>query len=71
MDHNGITDDNNLDVCFLYSVVNEPLESISLDLGFGGNTLAEGYTLWIFLPLSYNLDAHFFYLDLLLIINVK
>ncbi|XP_010249665.1 PREDICTED: probable plastidic glucose transporter 2 [Nelumbo nucifera] len=24
------------------SVVNEPLESISLDLGFGGNTLAEG-----------------------------
>lgn len=27
---------------FSCRVVNEPLESISLDLGFGGNTLAEG-----------------------------
>lgn len=25
-----------------YRVVNEPLESISVDLGFSGNTLAEG-----------------------------
>lgn len=30
-------------VClFTCRVVNEPLESIALDLGFGGNTLAEG-----------------------------
>ncbi|KAJ0962582.1 hypothetical protein J5N97_027704 [Dioscorea zingiberensis] len=29
-------------VCIVFEVVNEPLESISLDLGFGGNTLAEG-----------------------------
>ncbi|XP_068648094.1 probable plastidic glucose transporter 2 isoform X2 [Aristolochia californica] len=27
---------------FLYQVVNEPLETIAFDLGFGGNTLAEG-----------------------------
>ena len=26
----------------LFRVVNEPLESISVDLGFSGNTLAEG-----------------------------
>ena len=30
--------------CFVYRVVNEPLESISSDLGFTGNTLAEGIT---------------------------
>lgn len=29
---------------FVYRVVNEPLESISSDLGFTGNTLAEGIT---------------------------
>lgn len=29
------------------SVVNEPLESISLDLGFAGNTLAEGISIQI------------------------
>lgn len=29
-------------LAILYRVVNEPLESISLDLGFSGNTLAEG-----------------------------
>ena len=29
-------------VLVLYRVVNEPLESISVDLGFRGNTLAEG-----------------------------
>lgn len=29
-------------ILVLYRVVNEPLESISVDLGFSGNTLAEG-----------------------------
>ena len=32
---------------FCDRVVNEPLESISLDLGFKGNTLAEGDTFFI------------------------
>lgn len=31
----------------LYRVVNEPLESISSDLGFNGNTLAEGLN-WMY-----------------------
>lgn len=28
--------------CVIFRVVNEPLESISVDLGFHGNTMAEG-----------------------------
>lgn len=44
---------------FLFRVVNEPLESISLDLGFGGDTMAEGTS---YLPTSLFVE---YYVDLI------
>ena len=43
----------------LFRVVNEPLESISIDLGFSGNTLAEGDTELIFLLYHSNVMSDF------------
>ena len=43
----------------LFRVVNEPLESISIDLGFSGNTLAKGDTELIFLLYHSNVMSEF------------
>ena len=43
----------------LFRVVNEPLESISIDLGFSGNTLAEGDIELIFLLYHSNVMSDF------------
>ena len=43
----------------LFRVVNEPLESISIDLGFSGNTLAKGDTELIFLLYHSNVMSDF------------
>ena len=43
----------------LFRVVDEPLESISVDLGFSGNTLAEGDIELIFLLYHSNVMSDF------------
>ena len=50
--------------------MNEPLETISSDLGFSGNTLAEGNLQWILISLFDLILFTFLHLDIHLVVPI-